>query len=74
MAFLGNRQQTENHMPPFDTVWQIAAHCNLPLCLHAALGVTLIIRAYIDRDAHRGLEAREHAVHGLIYICIGLTK
>lgn len=56
------------------TIAYILEQCNLPLCLHAALGTTLIARAYITRHAHHGIEAREHAIHGLIYICLGLAK
>ncbi len=52
----------------------VLSQCNLPLCLYAALGTTLIARAYIDRHEHRGISAREHAIHGLIYICLGFAK
>lgn len=56
------------------TLAYLLSQCNLPLCLYAALGTTLIARVYIDRHSRHGIEAREHIVHGLIYICIGLAK
>jgi len=56
------------------TLAYLLSQYNLPLCLYAALGTTLIARVYIDRHARHGIEAREHVIHGLIYICIGLAK
>lgn len=61
-------------MIALETLTHFASQFNLPLCLYAALGTTLVARAYIDRHAHHGIEAREHAIHGLIYICLGLAK
>lgn len=61
-------------MSSLQNIVALLAECNLSVCLYAALGATLIARAYIDRHAHHGVESREHAVHGLIYICIGLAK
>lgn len=54
-------------MTPFN------ASFNLHSCLYGALGATLMARAYTERHECHGIEAREHAVHGLIYICIGLA-
>ena len=55
-------------------VSQLTAHGNLAACLYAALGVSLMARAYVDRRASHGIEVREHLFHGAIYLCMAFAK
>jgi hypothetical protein len=48
-----------------------AAHCNLHFCIYGAFGVTLMLRAALSRPEHLP-EAREHFVHGMVYVTLGL--
>lgn len=49
-----------------------AAHCNLHFCIYGAFGVTLMLRAAFSRPEHVPGEAREHFVHGIVYVTLGL--
>lgn len=48
------------------------AACNLHLCLYADLGLILILQSIFAFRQHQYHAAREHGVHGLIYISLGM--
>jgi hypothetical protein len=50
------------------------ADCDLHLCIYAAYGITLMLRAAFCRPEHNPGEAREHFVHGVVYLSLGLLK
>jgi hypothetical protein len=49
------------------------ANCNWHLCIYGAYGVTLMLGAAF-RQKHTPEEAREHFVHGVVYLALGLRK
>jgi hypothetical protein len=50
------------------------ANCNLHFCIYGAYGVTLMLRAAYCRSEHTPQEAREHFVHGVVYLSLGFLK
>jgi hypothetical protein len=49
------------------------ANCNLHFCIYGAFGITLMLRAVLCPPENPG-EAREHFVHGIVYVLLGLLK
>lgn len=50
----------------------VLARCDLHLVLYAAFGSHFLQRALLAARERRSGEAREHAVHGAIYLALGL--
>jgi len=50
------------------------ADCDLHFCIYVAYGITLILHAAFCRPEHNPGEAREHFVHGVVYLSLGLLK
>jgi hypothetical protein len=48
------------------------ANCDLHFCIYVTYGITLILRAAFCE--HNPGEAREHFVHGVVYLSLGLLK
>jgi hypothetical protein len=47
-------------------------NCNLPFCVYSAFGLTSILRAAFCSHERNFGEAREHFVHGIVYLTLGL--
>jgi hypothetical protein len=61
-------------MTPVQELLAALANCDLHSCMYVAYGVTLMLGAAFCSAEHNSEEAREHFVHGLVYLCLGLFK
>jgi hypothetical protein len=50
------------------------ANCNLHFCIYGAFGIIFMLRAVLCRAEHYPGEAREHFVHGMVYVSLGLLR
>jgi len=48
--------------------------CDLHFCIYVAYGITLMLRAALCLHEHDPGGAREHLMHGVVYLSLGLVK